>query len=460
MSDADATQGVAGTTPVPGPGGLAVEDELAPGARIGEYVVQRLLAAGGHGSVYLAEHRVLGRRAALKVMHRRLVSSSEMVARFVREARVVNQIRHPNIVDIYDLGTLPDGRPYCVMELLPGENLGHLMRGRGRLSPAEALAFLGPVCEALEAAHRAGVIHRDVKASNIAVVDAGDPPRVKLLDFGVAKVTEPGQAGLTTAGQRLGTTQSMAPEQIRGEAVDLRTDVYALGVLLHQLLTGQPPFRSEDPLALERMHLDAPPPRPSQVAPVPPALDAVVARCLAKRPADRFASVAEFAAALREAVGAESPSAGQWNARAVAIHVAVGADETADDEGLVAQAVVLEALEQALQAAGFTFPLATASVILAVRPLPDDAAQAREQRAQALALAGGLAELARRSSGTQALGLQVCAHVDVAWFRAGPQGPEAVGGPLCHTSAWVVESPGGFYATTAAEEGISAPASS
>jgi serine/threonine-protein kinase len=454
MSD-DATLGVAGT-PLPAgavPGG---EDDLAAGERVGEYVVQGLIAQGGHGTVYLAEHRVLGRRAAVKVMHRRLVASAEMVARFVREARVVNQIGHPNIVDIYDLGTLPDGRPYCVMELLPGASLAEILRRRGRLSPAEALGLLEPVCAALSAAHAAGVVHRDVKATNVAILEEGDRPRVKLLDFGVAKVSEPGQAGLTAVGQRIGTTLAMAPEQIRGEAVDARTDVYALGVLLYHLVTGDVPFRSEDVLDLERQHLEAPPPRPSAVAPVPAALDAVVFRALEKKPERRFASVAEFLAALRAAVATEAPAAlSEWDAPAIAVHVAVGQDAAEpDDEALAAQAVILEAVEQALQSAGFSFPLATASAVLAARLLPEDPGQAREQRAQVLALAGGLPELARRASGQASVRVQVCVHADLARVRATPQGPAVVGGPVCRTETWVVASRGDLHATAAAEQGI------
>jgi eukaryotic-like serine/threonine-protein kinase len=458
MSDGDDTLGVAGAPPPLPSGQPSGDDELAPGARIGEYMVQSLLASGGHGSVYLAAHRVLGRRVAVKVMHRRLVSSGEMVARFVREAQVVNQIHHPNIVDVYDLGALPDGRPYCVMELLPGRNLLQLMRTRGRLSPGEALAFLQPICDALEAAHRVGVVHRDVKASNIAVLDEGDPPKVKLLDFGVAKVTEPGQAGLTTAGQRLGTIQSMAPEQVRGEVVDARTDVYAVGVLLYHVLTGQPPFRADDPLELERMHLHAPAPRPSQVGPVPPALDAVVARCLDKKPEGRYRSMADLAAALRAAVLAGAPEVREWTCPAVAIHVALGREGVApDDDTLIAQSTVVEALEQALQAAGFSFPLATATTILAVRSLPSEPAPAREQRAQALALASGLLELARRSSGGHPVDLQVCVHADQARFRAGPHGTEVVGGPLCEVASWAVApTASGFHATPEAEAGIAA----
>src|SRR5690349_15176532 len=154
--------------------------QLAPGALAGEYLLKAVLASGGHGTVYEAEHRILGRRAAVKVLHPHLTDQGEMLQRFVREARVVNQIRHPHIVDVSDFGMLPDGSPYYVMELLPGRTLSQYLQERGRLSPERALAFLEPVCGALEAAHQAGVVHRDLKASNVAVVSEGEPPVVKL----------------------------------------------------------------------------------------------------------------------------------------------------------------------------------------------------------------------------------------------------------------------------------------
>src|SRR5688572_3395436 len=231
---------------------------LEPGTLAGEYMLRTVLASGGHGTVYEAEHRVLGRRAAVKVLHPHLSVHEDMLQRFVREAQVVNKIGHPNIVDIYEFGMMPDGSPYSVMELLPGRTLSQLLKERGRLSPERAFSFLEPICGALGAAHRAGVVHRDLKASNVAVVSEGEQPQVKLLDFGIAKLIhlEPGQEGLTQVGQRLGTSQAMAPEQFRGGPIGPTTDIYALGVLLYQMLTGSYPFQAEDRLEVERMHLE------------------------------------------------------------------------------------------------------------------------------------------------------------------------------------------------------------
>src|SRR5262249_13246467 len=163
-----------------------------------------------------------------------------------REARAVNLVRHPNIVDIYDFGELPDRRPYFVMELLEGLSVSALLEERGVIPASETLSIVEPVCAALQAAHDVGVIHRDLKASNIFVVRRGSESVIKLLDFGIAKLVQPGAGGrgLTSAGTRLGTPYAMAPEQIRFGPVDARTDVYALGVLLHHLLTGRHPFEA------------------------------------------------------------------------------------------------------------------------------------------------------------------------------------------------------------------------
>jgi tRNA A-37 threonylcarbamoyl transferase component Bud32 len=419
-------------------GPASLDDEIAPGARVGEYVVERLLAAGGQGAVYVATHRVLGRRAAVKVLRRELAASHEMTVRFVREARLVNLIRHPDIVDIYDIGTLPDGRPFCVMELLSGRSLAALLAERAPLHPAQAVALLAPVCGALQAVHEAGVVHRDVKASNVFVEAEGDAPKVKLLDFGVAKVQEPEAIGLTTAGQRMGTALAMAPEQIRGEAVDPRTDVYALGVLLHQMLTGRYPFSAADGAELERLHLEAVPPRPSALAPVPPALDGVVARALEKAPSQRWPSAAALLAATLAALDGARPAARLGHA--VAIHVALRTAGGRGEAALEELADDTDTAEGALRAAGFAVPLAVAGAVLGVRPLPDVGADAA--RAAAVTLGRALhAQLARAGRP-----VAVTVHSGEALVTASGQ---VCGGPLCETSAWVTPGAAGFFATPA-----------
>ncbi|HTE52482.1 MAG TPA: serine/threonine-protein kinase [Kofleriaceae bacterium] len=280
-------------------------EAIAPvgqGSVIGGYELVAVLGTGGCGTVYEARHGVLGSRVAVKVLHEHVAESKEMVERFLLEAQAVNWIRHPNIVDIRDVGGFRTGQPYLVMELLDGVHLGSLLE-RGALGPTEALDILDPVCAAVEAAHRSGIVHLDLKASNIQISDSAGVRRITLLDFGIAKLLErePSASGLTAMSRKVGTPSSMSPEQIRGGPVDHRADIYALGVLLFSMLTRRYPFESARSLDVERMHLDEPPPRPSDLVAVGADLDAVVLRCLAKDPADRFQSVPDFLAALRAA---------------------------------------------------------------------------------------------------------------------------------------------------------------
>jgi tRNA A-37 threonylcarbamoyl transferase component Bud32 len=429
--------------------GPALSDEFAQGSRLGEYVIERLLAAGGHGAVYVAQHRVLGRRAAVKVLRRDLAESPEMVARFVREAQVVNLIRHPSIVDIYDIGVLADGRPFCVMELIAGRSLAQVVAEHAPLSPAEAVSYLGPVCDALDAAHRVDVVHRDVKASNVIVSGEGAALSVKLLDFGVAKVHTAVEDGLTAVGQRIGTSSAMSPEQIRGEPVDARTDVYALGVLLHLMLTGRYPFAAADRAEVERMHLEAVPPRPSALAPVPPAFDAVVARCLEKSGARRWQTAGEVAAAARAALG-EAPGERSRHAAAVAIHVRLDVPAPPDEAALLAQADTAELAEQALRGGGFAVPLATGGAVLAVRLLPAAPEAARAARADAVSLAR---DLAARLEGSGVVAT-IVVHAGEAEVRERGGVPEIVGGPVCDVEGWARGAPPGATGTVAALDGL------
>jgi len=430
---------------------IDLDGELAPGDRAGEYLILGTIASGGCGTVYTAEHRVLGRKAAVKVLHSQLATSPEMVERFVREARVVNRIRHPNIVDIYEFGELGDKRPYFVMELLEGTSLASIVERRGRLTPAQALSYVEPVCDALRAAHAAGVVHRDLKASNVAVVKDGDPPRVKLLDFGIAKLvrTAPGERGLTAVGQRIGTPYAMAPEQIRGGAIDTRVDIYALGVLLYQLLTGRYPFISGDPVEMERLHVEAPPPRPSAMAPVSPEIDSVVLRCMEKDAARRYPDVGAFTDALRAAVkGARA--AGTEGKRGVAIYVEVRISGEQDEALLASLVPLLDETELALRQAGYALYLQTGSALLGVKALPDDPAAARRERKDALDLARKILEPLRAPGADQRLKLAVQVHADAAQTR----GSEVTGGPLVDIESWAQGGDAELRATDAASEGL------
>jgi len=293
----------------------APRDVLAPGDRVGEYVIERRIGAGGMGVVYGARHPVIGKRAAIKILAARLTADEEALSRFVLEAQAVNRIGHANIVDIFSFGTLDDGRSYLAMEWLAGETLGQRLE-RGRLGVREAAAILSPLCRALEAAHAAGVIHRDLKPDNVFLVTDDEGGRVKLLDFGIAKLSTATVPGSRTAtGVAMGTPLYMAPEQARGDAVDGRTDVYALGLLAYTMVCGASLFEDEgSAVEILAAHIGKPPVPPcARVPDLPAALDALILEMIAKdaaaRPAlidirRRLATIAAAAAAAPVVAGA------------------------------------------------------------------------------------------------------------------------------------------------------------
>jgi eukaryotic-like serine/threonine-protein kinase len=261
--------------------------EIDPAEMIGEYAVEERIGRGGMGTVYAAIHPVIGKRVAIKVLRRDLCANADQVERFVQEAQAVNRIGHPNIVDIFSLGELPDGRSYFVMEWLSGEDLGKRLE-RGRLSLTAACHVLDGLACALAAAHAKGIIHRDLKPDNVFLCD-GDPPPIKLLDFGIAKlVGGPAQRlERTRTGSMLGTPRYISPEQARGIAVDGRTDIYSLGVLAYELVVGAPPFDAETAMDIVLLHMTEEARRPSETIALPTALDGLITRMLAKSPADR-----------------------------------------------------------------------------------------------------------------------------------------------------------------------------
>jgi eukaryotic-like serine/threonine-protein kinase len=273
----------------------------ATGKTAGEYVLRRKLGEGGCGAVYEAEHPLLMRRAAVKVLHRVPTKGSSSLLRFVAEAKAVNQIRSRHIVDVFSFGELDDGRPFYVMDLLEGEPLDAYLSRVGALPVEAALAIARPIVIALDIAHGAGIVHRDLKPKNIFLALDGADVVPKLLDFGVAKLMHD-TGELTLSGAVLGTPLYMSPEQARGERVDLRSDVYSLGVLCYELLTGSIPFQSETLLGVAMAHITETPKAPSSRAPsLPKALDAPLLRMLAKAPGDRPASAGEAFRGLCEA---------------------------------------------------------------------------------------------------------------------------------------------------------------
>jgi serine/threonine protein kinase len=260
-------------------------DALEPGAKAGPWLVERELGRGGMGAVYGVVHEEIGKRAALKVMHRRLTTGSS-AERILLEAKVVNAVGHPNIVDIFETGALEDGRPYILMERLEGMPLSY-RADEGKILPDQVIAILLQVCDALIAAHAANIVHRDLKLDNVFLIDnADDPsqPRVKLLDWGIAKVIS-NDVRHTIEGQLVGTPQYLAPEQARGAAVSPQTDVYSLGVMAYELFLEQLPFEAETSAEIMAMHLRCQPPPPSELWPdIPPSLENLLLAMLAKDP--------------------------------------------------------------------------------------------------------------------------------------------------------------------------------
>lgn len=263
------------------------------GRMAGEYRIGRMLGEGGCGAVYEAEHPVLKRRAAVKVLHRTSVAGSSRLARFIAEAQATNQIRSRNIVDVFSFGALPDGRAFYVMDLLDGEPLDRHLARMGRVPLVTTLQILRPIAHALDIAHAAGIVHRDLKPQNVFLAwEASGETVPKLLDFGVAKLLH--DSGLTVSGTVIGTPRYMSPEQARGDRVDARADVYALGVLCHEMLTGHLPFDGESALGIAMAHIMQPPPTASSVCPdLPEILDRPILRMLAKHPDDRPTSAGE-----------------------------------------------------------------------------------------------------------------------------------------------------------------------
>lgn len=283
------------------------------GDLLGGCRLERLAARGGMGIVYEATQLALGRRVAVKVISPQLAHDPEFRERFVREAQVAASVHHPNIVDVYDAGE-QDGVLYLVLRFVDGTDLRTVLRAEDRLSPRRAVRVAGQVASALDAAHAAGLIHRDVTPSNILLSGGPGDEQAALTDFGLVKHVD--TAGVTKTGTWFGTLAFVAPEALRDERVDGRADVYALGCVLHRMLTGQVPFPRESDAAMIAAHLNDPPPRPSRVAGLDPAFDAVIARALAKDPERRFASAGDLAAGARAALSGEAVGGPPAGARA------------------------------------------------------------------------------------------------------------------------------------------------
>lgn len=279
------------------------------------HIVQRI-GAGGMGSVYRAEEPSMGREVAIKILHPNLKGRSDLVSRFRREARAMSQLKHPNTVRVFMYGELEDGSLYIVMEMLEGKNLNQTVRKGGPMPPSRAIPIVCAACRALHEAHEMGIVHRDLKPENIFVCDQPEKDYAKVLDFGLAKVTEaqmrPGSMILTQEGMVFGTPEFMSPEQARGSTLDARSDIYSLACILYEALTGKLPFIAKTPMEYVGKHVTA--------APIPlservegrtfhEGLGKVIEKALAKNPAERFQTALELACALEPYADATDASA-------------------------------------------------------------------------------------------------------------------------------------------------------
>jgi serine/threonine-protein kinase len=272
---------------------------------IGQFKIVQRIGKGGMGAVYKAEQQAMGRHVAVKILHRNLASRPDLVSRFRREARAMSRLTHPNTVRVFLYGQLENQALYIVMEYLEGLNLHQITKRQGPMALDRAARILIQCCGALEEAHHAGIIHRDLKPENVLLTEQGgmaDYP--KILDFGLAKVHDidlQGSSPLTQEGMVFGTPEFMSPEQAKGNTLDSRSDLYSLGTILYEMITGKLPFEARNPADYIRHHIKTPPIPVTQRVPelqFPPELDGLFSRVLAKKCEDRFQTANELAEAL------------------------------------------------------------------------------------------------------------------------------------------------------------------
>jgi serine/threonine protein kinase len=299
---------------------LLTASELQPGMILrGKYEILGKLGAGGMAAVYRARHLAFGEIRAIKVVNNRLADDEDFLRRFRNEAVVARRLQHANAVRVDDLDMTEDGRPFIVMEFVDGQNLREAVRSQGAFSLRRSVRIARQVASALAAAHELGIVHRDIKPDNILLAGAGDAETAKVLDFGIAKMKESalGDSGAlsTRTGMVVGTPQYISPEQAmgrRGSDLDGRADLYSLGVVLYEMVTGRLPFESDTAMGLILHHLQTPPPSPREVRPdlgIPDPLIAILLRALQKEPGQRFHSATEMAAALEEVLALPLPEA-------------------------------------------------------------------------------------------------------------------------------------------------------
>ena len=286
-------------------------ERLGPGQVVGDrYEIVRLLGRGGMAEIYLARELDYGREVALKTLSSRAGAVPELCTRLRREVELTGSVHHPNVVTVLDSGLMQDDCPYLVMEALLGETLGQCLTREGPLSPHRALRLMWQAASGLSAAHRAGIVHRDVKPDNLFLCGPlGEPRILKVLDFGLARVSVAARSNKAAVVK--GTLEYMAPEQIVADPVDGRADIYGLGVVMFRALTGELPFDGTSVTELLKNHLKSPAPPPSWLVPdLNPAIDAVVLTALRKNPANRYAGMDDLLEDLRQLLGRKTHGLG------------------------------------------------------------------------------------------------------------------------------------------------------
>ncbi len=312
------------------------------------FTLDRLVGEGGFGQVWHATSET-GGEVAIKILHLELVRSIDALTRFQRELEAIERLHHRSVVRALSHGALEDGRPFLVLEYLEGPSLREVLHEGGALAPPEMLKVLEPLCDALSVAHAAGLVHRDVKASNVILARDVAGQRPVLLDFGLVKLIDQVGPGLTSSRSMLGTPAAMAPEQMRGQPVDARTDVYALGLLTFHMLTGQSAFGGAPGVVQSYMQIHGARPRPSTKVEIDPAIDAPVGRALMPEQRDRFASPREF-----------------YNALHAVIHPATGAEQEVIVVYAEAVPAVIAQITELVRGLGMTIGLDAPDSVLAV----------------------------------------------------------------------------------------------